>query len=121
MSIRINIPGGTPQSGKGLCHTCKHASIVRGQNCEERIICGSGIWQSTNGVVQFRVSDCKEFHPQNMAWLHEMREIAWRIEARRRGPTGFQAPEGEPEMEVTIKPPKKENHEYTVGMPDEDL
>ena len=33
-----------------------------------------------------------------------MEQMAWIVEARRRGPTGFQKPE-EGEMEVFIKPP----------------
>lgn len=106
--LSIKIHGGTPQLGKGLCHTCKHARIVRGQNCEERIVCTGGLFETSyggDGVVQFRVAECSRYHPINMPWLHEMEEIAWTVEARRRGDAGFQRQKDEGEMVVTIKPP----------------
>lgn len=115
MSLQIRVHGGTPKSGKSICHTCKHAKIVRGQNCEERIICSAGLWAnsmiSAMGVVRFRVAECGSYHPSNMPWKHEMEEMAWMIEARRRGPSGFQS--NEP-LEVIITPPK----ERDIGVPD---
>lgn len=106
MSLQIKIHGATPKGGKPLCHTCKYAQIVRGQNCEERIVCQSGIFSSSSGLVTFKVAECHTYHPSNMPWLAEMENMAWRIEARRRGPTGFQKPE-EGEMEVVITRPRK--------------
>jgi len=106
MGLQIKISGGTPKAGKSLCLSCKNAKIVRGQNCEERITCNSGnLWESTRGVVTFRVSECGEFHPVNMPWKYEMEEMAWIVSARRRGPAGFQPEDGE--MEVTITAPKQ--------------
>ena len=101
--IEFKINGATPKSGKAICMSCKHASIVSGQNCEERIVCGAGIFTPLN-VVTFKVAQCGSYHPMNVPWKYEMEQMAWIVEARRRGPTGFQKPE-EGEMEVFIKPP----------------
>jgi hypothetical protein len=103
--IEIKISGGTPRSGKPLCLTCKRGTHVTGQNCEERIICGADIFNSTNGVVTMRVSSCGSYDPSNVPWLHEMEQMAWKIEARKRGPKGFENPDGEL-MEVVIKKPQ---------------
>lgn len=115
MALSIKIHGGTPHLGKSLCHTCKNAKIVKGQNCEERIVCGANLFSrgpfSDNGVVTFRVSECSKFHPINMPWLHEMEEMAWTIEARRRGEKGFRLQEGEGEMQVVITRPSRESEE----------
>lgn len=103
MSLTVKVQGGTPLSGKGLCHTCKGASIVRGQNGEERIVCQLGAFArggDYNGLVTFRVAECGRFHPSNMPWLNEMEQMAWIIEARRRGQSGFKNP-GELEVVVT--------------------
>jgi hypothetical protein len=106
MSLTIKISGGTPKSGKSLCLTCKFAQVVRGQNMEEHIECSEGLFSAYRSRVPFCVAECKSYHPQNMPWLQEMREIAWNIEARKRGPVGFdKADTGE--MEVVVSPPKK--------------
>lgn len=106
MSLTIKISGGTPKTGKSLCVTCKHAQIVRGQNMEEHIECSSGLFNSTRNRVPFRVGECNTYHPSNVPWLHEMKDIAWNIEARKRGPVGFESPEST-DMEVIVTPPKK--------------
>lgn len=109
MALQIKISGATPKGGRPLCHTCKHASVITGQNCEELVVCGEGLWKSSEGVVGFKVATCGSYHPSNIPWLHEMRDIAWSIEARKRGPSGFQAPAGEDIMEIVItKPPNSE-------------
>lgn len=106
MSLSIKISGGTPKVGKSLCVTCKHAQIVRGQNMEEHIECGDGIFAGNRGRVPFRVAECSGYLPANMPTLYEMKAIAWNIEARKRGPVGFEMPE-DGEMEVVVTPPKK--------------
>lgn len=99
---QFKIVGGTPKLGPSLCATCKYASIVKGQNMEELINCGGH--QFPHGRVTFRVSECGKYHPMNMPWLYEMREIAWNIEAKKRGPVGFEPPKDE--LEIVITPPK---------------
>ena len=111
--LQIKVSGGTPKAGKSLCLSCKHAKIVRGQNCEERIVCDSGsLWSSSRGLVTFKVAECGEFHPVNMPWKYEMEEMAWIVEARRRGPAGFQPEDNE--MEIFITPPKSSNGDPVV-------
>jgi hypothetical protein len=106
MALQIKISGGTPVSGKSLCHTCKYAAIVKGQNLEEHIHCeANGLFGATRGKVPFRVAECSKFHPSNIPWKWEMEDMAWKIEARKRGPVGFS--DGEP-MEIIISPPAKE-------------
>lgn len=102
--------GATPKSGKSLCETCKHARFVRGQNLEERIICGGGMFvtpEGDQGPVRFKVADCSMYHPANHPFLHEMKQIAWNVEARHRGPVGFEP--GQSDMEVIVTPPKKKH------------
>jgi len=106
MALQLHVIGGTPKQGKSLCMTCKHAGIVRGQNMEEHIECNQGMFSSTHSRVPFRVAECSSYHPSNMPWLHEMKAIAWNIEARKRGPAGFEKPV-DGEMEVVVTPPKK--------------
>lgn len=102
--IHFTIKGQTPQGGKSACLTCKHASVVRGQNCEERVLCGAGMF-NPNGLVRFKVAECAAFYPMNVPWKYEMEQMAWIIEARHRGPKGFEQPEPS-EMEVVITKPK---------------
>ncbi len=67
-------------------------------------------------MIKFKVAECSEYHPMNVPYLHEMKDIAWKIEARKRGPTGFGADAvKEGEMEVIVTPPKKHRDE-----PDDD-
>jgi hypothetical protein len=109
--IQIKISGETPKSGPAICHTCKNASIAQGQNCEERIICRGDIFNSTKGVVTFRVAQCGSYHPKNQAWLYEMEEMAWKIEARKRGSVGFSDPDLPAEMDIVItKPSRNKNY-----------
>lgn len=101
MALQIKIQGATPKGGRSICTTCKHAKVVHGQNCEERIICTPVF----NGIVTFKVASCGEYHPSNIPWLYEMERIAWKIEARKRGQSGFR-PEEPGEMQVIVTAPK---------------
>jgi hypothetical protein len=101
--LQFKIHGSTPVGGKSLCVTCKFAKIVKGQNCQELTYC-EAIFE--NRPVPFRIAECSRYHPSNMPWLHEMEQMAWKIEARRKGPAGFSDPQGE--MEVIITAPKRD-------------
>ena len=109
MALQIKIHGGTPKAGKTLCATCKNAKTVKGQNCQEIIFCGSLTFP--HHVVPFKVSECGSYHPSNVPWMHEMEEMAWKIEARKRGPVGFNDPDarGEGQMDVVITRPRRSN------------
>jgi len=113
MSISIKICNATPKGGKPLCLTCKEARVIKGQNGEERFICTDGLFRPNN-VVTFKVAECSQYSPFNVPHLFEMEQIAWRVEARRRGPSGFSVPEGEDKMEYVVKPPSDNG-----GSPDE--
>lgn len=106
MGLQIKILGATPTSGRSLCMTCKHASVIMGQNCEERVICKAHELWLPDHTVKFKVASCGGFHPANMPWKYEMEDMAWIVEARKRGPTGFK--NGDGEMEVVIRGPRRE-------------
>ena len=119
----FKIIGGTPKSGKSLCYSCTHCSRRIGQNLEEEVFCGSPSFSGEMGYpskVRFRISECSEYRAFNSPSLGMMKEIAWTIQTRKRGPTGFQpnAPPTEPdkanETEITVEPPKKGSHRYST-------
>ena len=106
--LQIKIHGATPKGGKSICLSCKRGKVVKGQNCQEVIFCG--LFSDVGGRVPFKVSECGDYHPVNMPWLHEMEEMAWKIEARKRGPVGFNDPAArEEEMEVVVTRPRSSN------------
>lgn len=105
--LQIKILGQTPKGGRTLCATCKNASRVLGQNCEELVFCARVFGETRyGGVVPFKIAECGSYHPTNVPWLHEMEAIAWSVEARRRGPVGFSDPAHDGEMEIVIKKPR---------------
>lgn len=111
MSVQFKIVGGTPKLGKSLCATCKHAVHAKGQNMEEVIRCRGGVFSAGGdgpGFVPFRIAECSEYHPMNMPYLYEMKEIAWNIEARKRGQAGFQPNPDNPDekIQVVVTKPK---------------
>jgi hypothetical protein len=111
MALQIKIHGGTPKTGKTLCATCKHAKKVVGQSCQELIFCAALTFPGRSDIVPFRIAECASYHPTNMPWLREMEQMAWIIEARKRGPVGFNDPDsrGDEQMEVVITRPKDSN------------
>jgi hypothetical protein len=112
--LSIKISGATPIGGQPICHSCKNCNRVIGQNREEILVCEGGIFRSTSGRVTMRVATCGAYHPSNVPWLHEMEAMAWKVEARKRGPAGFSQPE-ENEMEVIISPPSNNGDKATPG------
>ena len=106
MGLQIKIHGATPKSGKSICLSCKMATVVKGQNCQEIIMCSLF---GSPGTVPFKVAECAKYHPINVPWLHEMEEMAWKIEAKKRGPVGFNDPTARDEMEVVITRPRSSN------------
>jgi hypothetical protein len=113
--VKFKIIGGSQVGGPPLCKTCKNVTIVKGQNCQELMLCSAGIFgeKYEHRPIPFKVSECGDYHPINVPWLHEMKEMAWKIEARKRGPSGFGADAvKEGEMEVVVTPPKKRDSDY---------
>jgi hypothetical protein len=113
MSLKIKVCNETPKGGKTICATCSKALVVKGQNGEERIVCISGLFEP-NGLVTFKVAECGGYIPFNVPSLYEMEQIAWKVEARKRGPSGFTVPDGEDKMEIIVKPPRDNG-----GIPDD--
>jgi hypothetical protein len=70
--LQIKIHGATPTSGKSICTTCKKATLVKGQNCQEVVMCH--LWSETRSarIVPFKIAECGGYHPSNMPYLHEM-------------------------------------------------
>lgn len=97
----FKIHGATPKGGPSLCRSCKNAKMVTGQNGEEIVKC-----HTFDRFVGFRVATCTEWHPMNMPWKYEMEDMAWIVQARKRGPAGFKDEQGHVEYE--IKPPQRE-------------
>lgn len=105
--MSFKVVGGTPKTGRSLCLTCKRGKVIRGQECQEMVFC-TGPFSNGTGRVPFRVAECGDYHPSTMPWLHEMEDMAWKIEARKKGAVGFSDPENT-EMEVIITKPKSSN------------
>lgn len=110
MALQIKISGGTPVSGKSLCTTCKYATAITGQNCQEVVLCHLFGTSRDPGRVPFRVAHCAKYHPSNMPWLHEMEQMAWIVTAKKRGPTGFNQPQDYETMEVVINKPNRNGY-----------
>lgn len=110
--LQIKIHGATPKSGRSICTTCKKGNVVKGQNCQEVVFCQSVF----SGLVPFKVAECGEYHPTNVPWLHEMEQMAWKIEARRRGASGFNDPTARGDMEVVVTRPRDSG--CPSGMPE---
>jgi hypothetical protein len=106
-TMRVKIKDGTPEFGKSLCYTCKSAGIVKGQNGELIIHCNACMFEHCKNLVPFQVAECNAYTQLNVPDKWEMEKIAWTVEARKRGPKGFEVSAGEDEMEVVITKPKK--------------
>lgn len=106
--LALKILGGTPKTGAPLCNSCRHRRYVRTQDGKEVTRCGAFMF-GEYAPVPFPVYECSGHHPVNTPFLHEMEDIAWVIEARRRGPSGFAegAPLEEGEMEVVVTKPRE--------------
>ena len=82
--MSIKIQGGTARAGDPpLCHTCRHATIVRGARLSEEIIdCGA----LRNRRITFPVTFCTDYVHATHPSVHEMEEIAWilRTDPRKR-------------------------------------
>lgn len=103
----LKMSGATPSGNKSLCYTCKHSIVVKGINCEEAILCNEAFYKNGATLVPFRVAECTMFQNRNHPEKYEMEKIAWSVEARRRGPVGFDQCSNE--MDIVITEPKKKD------------
>jgi hypothetical protein len=75
--MHMKIRGGTAKHGDDpLCHTCRHATIVRGLGLRDEIIeCSQLSYQQQR--VTFPVTFCTKYVSTRHASLREMQEMAW--------------------------------------------
>ena len=72
--MRLKIRGGTVDHGEpSLCHTCRSATIVKGQTLRDEIVECSRV----DGRIGFAVSQCSAYVNRNHPSIREMEEIAW--------------------------------------------
>ena len=108
MDINLKLRGMTPKSGESLCETCRRATIVRGENFEHIIQCGA--LNDPNDIIKFRVVDCTDYETKLSMSMSKMESLAWNIEPRKRGATGFtKTYEAGDDMEYVITPPTKKS------------
>jgi len=98
---------GTPISRESLCLGCRNARIVKGLNFERIVHCIAFGQQSIQ--ISFPVVECSAYDDKSLPPLYEMKEIAWVVKSRNRGPMGFT--DGST-TEITVEPP--DFHRYDV-------
>ena len=87
--MRLKIRGGTVDHGEpSLCHTCRFATIIKGQRLGDEIIECSRL--SDRSRITFCVTSCSAYADRRRAALYEMEEIAWILRSDpRRNQIGF--------------------------------
>jgi hypothetical protein len=87
--MRFKITGGTVDHGEpSLCHTCRFATIIKGQRLRDEIIECSRL--SDRSRINFTVTSCSAYGDRRRASLYEMEEIAWVLRSDpRRNEIGF--------------------------------
>lgn len=74
--MKLKIHGGTaPGSSDSLCHTCRHATIVRGARMSEEVIECYQLHEHTR--ITFAVKSCTKYSDAAMPSLGDMEDIAW--------------------------------------------
>lgn len=74
--MRFKIQGGTIQHGESsLCHTCRFATVIKGQRLHDEIVECSRL--SDRARITFTVTSCTGYADRRRASIHEMEEIAW--------------------------------------------
>jgi hypothetical protein len=86
----MKIHGGTVLHGeKGLCASCRFATIVRGRKLDEEVVHCNSI--TTRGMrVPFKVTSCTSHSDVNQPTYGELLEDAWILKPGAKGkPAGF--------------------------------
>ena len=84
--MHIKIQGGTADHGQSsLCHTCRHATIVRGARLRDEII-ECAVLAYRDNRINFPVTFCTDHVDRQHPTIRAMEEIAWvlRTDATRR-------------------------------------
>lgn len=90
--MHVKIHGGTAPGNSGsLCHSCRHATIVRGSSQSEEVIECARV--SSEKPINFAVKFCTKYSDRAMPSLDHMEDIAWilRTDVKRRQ-VGFVRP-----------------------------
>jgi hypothetical protein len=113
MSSNFKILDGTPKSGKSLCLSCASMSRRISQDMEEQVFCANtkisgGYGSHGPRIVPFKVAECSEYRAFTSQSLTDMYDMAWSIQARKKGPVGFTGPldSTNSTLEYEIVPPK---------------
>ena len=87
--MRLKIHGGTVNSSEpSLCHTCRFATIIKGQRLHDEIVECARL--SDHARITFTVTTCTAYADRRRASIHEMEEIAWVLRSDpRRNQIGF--------------------------------
>jgi hypothetical protein len=82
--VKLRVIGGTARGDEDLCHTCRSASIRVGLNGAKTVFCNmfQTVWREPT-------SECNSYDDKRVPRLHEMKEIAWSVEASNRSRAGF--------------------------------
>ena len=89
----LKIHGGTATgSSDSLCHSCRHATIVRGSSQSHEVIECARV--SNEKPINFAVKFCTKYADRAMPSLDHMEDIAWilRTDAKRKQ-VGFVRPQ----------------------------
>jgi hypothetical protein len=112
--MKIKVRGGTLPGGKSLCFSCNHSDVIRGQNGQEIILCKALSWDRKR--ITFPVAECTMFHSGGSISLSSLKEIAWIVQARPRGPKGFEPSKDNIEITISPPPPKDSEKETLVKL-----
>lgn len=99
MSKLFKMHGSTPVTGPSLCHSCIHGQITKGHDFQEHVWCHRSWHMPTR--ITFSVAECSMHVDRTKPTLQEMKEIAWEVQSRPRGPVGFAGTE----VDIQITPP----------------
>jgi hypothetical protein len=75
--MHIKIRGGTARQGdSSLCHTCRHATVVRGRRADEELVECDALAYGKNRLT-YPVTFCTAYMDRQHPTIREMEDIAW--------------------------------------------
>lgn len=88
--MRLKIHEGTARDDEPpLCHTCRHATIIRGRALRDEIV-DCGLLYGEDSRINFPVASCSGYSDRRQPTLRHMEEIAWVLRTdKRKKPIGF--------------------------------
>ena len=93
--------GGTVKGGsESICKSCRGAQIIYGVNNQEVVFC-----RKLEKRMGFPVTSCSIYDDKRLPDLYDMKDTAWIVRSRNRGPMGFA---GEEKREIVVEPPNRD-------------